>query len=37
MQIPEQIEIKQLVLRKYIIHPNVGDIPRDSYLYAITK
>jgi len=25
------------VLRKYIIHPNVSDIPRDSYIYAITK
>ena len=25
------------VLRKYIIHPNISDIPRDSYMYAITK
>lgn len=25
------------ILRKYIIHPNINDIPRDSYLYAITK
>lgn len=25
------------ILRKYIIHPNVSDIPRDSYMYAITK
>jgi RimJ/RimL family protein N-acetyltransferase len=25
------------VLRKYIIHPNISDVPRDSYMYAITK
>ena len=25
------------ILRKYILHPNVSDIPRDSYIYAITK
>jgi len=25
------------VLRKYIVHPNISDIPRDSYIYAITK
>lgn len=25
------------ILRKYIIHPNLGDVPRDSYIYAITK
>jgi RimJ/RimL family protein N-acetyltransferase len=25
------------VLRKYILHPNISDIPRDSYIYAITK
>ena len=25
------------ILRKYIIHPNISDIPRDSYIYAITK
>jgi RimJ/RimL family protein N-acetyltransferase len=25
------------VLRKYTIHPNISDIPRDSYMYAITK
>ena len=24
-------------LRKYIVHPNISDIPRDSYIYAITK
>lgn len=24
-------------LRKYIIHPNISDIPRDSYMFAITK
>jgi len=25
------------LLRKYIIHPNISAIPRDSYMYAITK
>jgi RimJ/RimL family protein N-acetyltransferase len=25
------------ILRKYIIHPNISDVPRDSYIYAITK
>jgi RimJ/RimL family protein N-acetyltransferase len=25
------------VLRKYILHPNISDVPRDSYIYAITK
>lgn len=25
------------ILRRYILHPNVSNIPRDSYLYAITK
>jgi len=25
------------ILRKYIIHPNIGDEPRDSYMYAIVK
>ena len=25
------------VLRKYILHPNISDIPRDSYMYAITR
>jgi [ribosomal protein S5]-alanine N-acetyltransferase len=25
------------ILRKYILHPNISDIPRNSYLYAITK
>jgi len=25
------------VLRKYIVHPNISDSPRDSYMYAITK
>lgn len=24
-------------LHKYIVHPNISDIPRDSYLYAIVK
>lgn len=24
-------------LRKYILHPNISEIPRDSYMYAITK
>jgi RimJ/RimL family protein N-acetyltransferase len=25
------------LLRKYIIHPNISNIPRDSYMYAITR
>ena len=25
------------ILRKYILHPNISSIPRDSYMYAITK
>ena len=25
------------ILRKYIVHPNISDIPRDSYIYAITR
>jgi RimJ/RimL family protein N-acetyltransferase len=25
------------ILRKYIIHPNISEIPRDSYMYAIVK
>lgn len=29
--------IREGLLRKYIVHPNVSDIPRDCYIYAITK
>jgi len=25
------------LLRKYIVHPNISDVPRDSYIYAIVK
>ena len=25
------------VLRKYMIHPNISDVPRDCYMYAIVK
>lgn len=25
------------ILRTYILHPNIDDVPRDSYMYAITK
>jgi ribosomal-protein-alanine N-acetyltransferase len=25
------------LLRKYIVHPAMGDVPRDSYMYAIVK
>ena len=25
------------ILRKYIIHPNISDEPRDSYMYAIVS
>jgi [ribosomal protein S5]-alanine N-acetyltransferase len=34
----EKVEMqREGILRKYIIHPNISDIPRDSYMYAITK
>jgi RimJ/RimL family protein N-acetyltransferase len=29
--------VREGLLRKYILHPNISDIPRDSYIYAITK
>jgi RimJ/RimL family protein N-acetyltransferase len=29
--------VREGLLRKYIVHPNISDIPRDSYIYAITK
>jgi hypothetical protein len=25
------------ILRKYIIHPNISDVPSDSYIFAIVK
>jgi RimJ/RimL family protein N-acetyltransferase len=25
------------LLKKYIIHPNISEVPRDSYIYAIVK
>jgi [ribosomal protein S5]-alanine N-acetyltransferase len=25
------------ILRRYIVHPNISDEPRDSYMYAIVK
>ena len=25
------------ILRKYMVYPNISDVPRDSYMYAITK
>ena len=25
------------ILRKYMIHPNISDVPRDCYVYAIVK
>ena len=25
------------LLRKYIVHPNISDEPRDSYMYAIVR
>jgi [ribosomal protein S5]-alanine N-acetyltransferase len=25
------------ILRKYILHPNISDQPRDSYMYAVVK
>lgn len=29
--------VREGLLRKYIVHPNLSDIPRDSYMYAITR
>jgi RimJ/RimL family protein N-acetyltransferase len=29
--------VREGLLRKYIVHPNISDVPRDSYLYAITR
>lgn len=29
--------VREGLLRKYIIHPNISDEPRDSYIYAIVK
>ncbi len=29
--------LREGLLRKYIVHPNISDVPRDSYIYAITK
>ena len=25
------------ILKKYILHPNISNVPRDSYMYALTK
>jgi len=35
MRFPYIIMLKEM--RKYIVHPNISDVPRDSYMYAITK
>ena len=29
--------VREGLLRKYIVHPNLSNVPRDSYIYAITK
>ena len=29
--------VREGLLRKYIIHPNISNVPRDSYIYAIVK
>jgi len=29
--------MREGVLRKHIVHPNISDVPRDSYMYAIVK
>lgn len=29
--------VREGLLRKYIVHPNISDVPRDSYIYAIVK
>jgi len=28
---------REELLRKHIVHPNISDEPRDSYIYAIVK
>jgi ribosomal-protein-alanine N-acetyltransferase len=28
---------REVLLRRYIVHPNISDEPRDSYIYAIAK
>jgi len=25
------------LLRRYVLHPNISDVPRDVYLYAVVK
>lgn len=29
--------VREGLLRKYIVHPNISDVPRDCYIYAIVK
>jgi [ribosomal protein S5]-alanine N-acetyltransferase len=29
--------LREGLLRKYIVHPNISGVPRDSYMYAIVK
>jgi len=29
--------VREGLLRKYIVHPNISEVPRDSYIYAIVK
>jgi ribosomal-protein-alanine N-acetyltransferase len=29
--------IREGLLRKYIVHPNISNEPRDSYIYAVVK
>lgn len=37
-RVMEKVEMQcEGILRKYILHPNISNVPRDSYIYAITK
>lgn len=29
--------LREGLLRKYVVHPNISDVPRDGYIYAIVR
>ena len=29
--------VREGLLQKYMIHPNISDVPRDCYMYAVVK
>ena len=29
--------VREGLLRRYVVHPNISDEPRDAFLYAIVK